>query len=172
MMFWWYSVDFGSTEISAWKGRLAATPPAVHKLIRVSGEPVCDIRNSSYRWKITEVQVVLTCSTPDIRFLGKDPEESGNRGIWWIISDLACVLHAAYLCQSVLLQTAGGLWKCMSPLAAFTLPALLIGWCECDTCKCLSYVLRWQSPGVQSALFLPPRMQKIIVRVCWELKTW
>lgn len=167
-----YLVGFGCTEIPVCKGRLAATPPAVHKLIHVSGEPACHIRNSSYRWKITQVQVVLTCLTPDIRFLGKDPEESGNCGIWWIISDLACVFHAAYLCQSVLLLTAGGLWKCSSPLAAFTIPALLIGWCECDTCKCLSYVLRWQSPGVQSALFFPARMQKIIIHVCWEQKTW
>lgn len=125
-----YLVGFGCTEIPVCKGRLAATPPAVHKLIHVSGEPACHIRNSSYRWKITQVQVVLTCLTPDIRFLGKDPEESGNCGIWWIISDLACVFHTAYLCQSVLLLTAGGLWKCSSPLAAFTIPALLIGWCK------------------------------------------
>lgn len=76
-----------------------------------------------------------------------------------------------YFCQSVLL-TAGGLWKCSSSLGAFTIPALLIGWrkSECDTCKCLSYVLRWQSPGVQSALFFPARMQKIIVHGCWEQK--
>lgn len=166
-------VSFGCAKLLVCKGRLATAPPVVHKVIRVSGNPACNIRNSSYRWKITKVQVVLTCSTPDIRFLGKDPEESGNHGTWWIISGLACVLHAAYICQSLLLLTAGGLWKCSTSLIAFTIPVLLTGWrmSECDTRECWSYVLRWQSPGVQSALFFPARMQKIIMHICWKEKT-
>lgn len=167
-------VAVGRAQLSVCKGGLATAPPAVPKVFRVSGNPVCNIRNSSYRWKITKVQVVLTCSMPDIRFLGKDPEEPGNCDTWWIISGLACLLYAAYFCQSLLLLTAGGLWKCNLSLAAFTIPALLTGWrkSECDTYEWWSYVLRWQSPGVQSALFFPARMQKIIARVCWKQKTW
>lgn len=102
------------------------------------------VTNPSYNIRNTKVQVVLTCPTPDIRFLGKDPEESGNCGTWWIISGLAWLLYAAYFCRSLLFLTAGRLWKCNLSLTAFTISALLIGWrkSECDTYEWWSYVLR------------------------------
>lgn len=113
-------VGFDGAKLSVCKGELATAPPAVQKVIRVSGNPACNIRNSSYRWKITKVQGVLTCSTPDIRFLGKDPEESGNRGTWWIISGLASMqLISVSLCSSWQLEGCGN-------AAPFSLPLLFL----------------------------------------------
>lgn len=44
-------VGVGCARLSVCKGGMATAPPAVPKVFHVSGNPVCNIRNSSYRWK-------------------------------------------------------------------------------------------------------------------------